>query len=124
MLTWPTENPWVAAQRFLTKNELPATYADQVVEFIEKNTAGVQIGTGEQASTFVDPYTGASRYTGSSGSAGPSTSGGDPFTGMLPLHIESQADNWQARRRTRLHRLVRLRQEGYYRSKLSWDSSR
>ncbi|EIW66002.1 hypothetical protein TREMEDRAFT_41188 [Tremella mesenterica DSM 1558] len=77
-----SENPWMAAQRFLGKHELPMTYADQVVQFIEKNTAGVQLGTGNEPSTsYVDPYTGSSRYTGSSSTSGSSTGGGDPFTG-------------------------------------------
>lgn len=57
------ENPYVAAQRFLEKNDLPPAYLDQVVKFIEKNSESVHIGSND----FVDPYTGASRYTGSSG---------------------------------------------------------
>lgn len=32
------------------------TYIDEVVKFIEKNTAGVNIGTGGE--DYVDPYTG------------------------------------------------------------------
>ncbi|WVR06773.1 hypothetical protein IAU60_003808 [Kwoniella sp. DSM 27419] len=76
------ENPWIAAQKFLNKNELPLTYTEEVVAFIEKNTAGVQLGTGGQdTSTYVDPYTGASRYTGASSSSTASYGGGDPFTG-------------------------------------------
>ncbi|CAK9781176.1 PFU-domain-containing protein [Cutaneotrichosporon oleaginosum] len=78
-----SENPWVAAQRFLDRNDLPGGYAEQVVDFIQKNTGGVELGTG--SSNYVDPYTGATRYTGGgvttgsgSGSAGQS---GDPFTG-------------------------------------------
>lgn len=53
-----SENPWAAAQRFLARNDLPQTYSDEVVRFIEKNTEGVQIG-GPQAG-YVDPYTGES----------------------------------------------------------------
>lgn len=54
-----------------------------MVDFIQKNTGGVELGTG--GSTYVDPYTGAARYTGggvTTGSGG--GSGGesfDPFTG-------------------------------------------
>ncbi|KAH8930088.1 WD-40 repeat-containing protein [Atractiella rhizophila] len=51
-----SENPYSAAQRFLQTNELPLGYIDQVVQFIEKNTAGVNIGSTNNA--FVDPYTG------------------------------------------------------------------
>lgn len=51
------ENPYAAAQRFLERNELPTSYIDQVVQFIEKNTAGVNLGSGRN-SEYVDPYTG------------------------------------------------------------------
>lgn len=46
----------MAAQRFLESNDLPTTYVDQVVQFIEKNTSGVNLGSSEE---FVDPYTGS-----------------------------------------------------------------
>ena len=49
------ENPYTAAQRFLQNNELPLTYLDEVVRFIEKNTQGVSLGGGGE---FVDPFTG------------------------------------------------------------------
>ncbi|KAK4685850.1 phospholipase A-2-activating protein, partial [Tremellales sp. Uapishka_1] len=76
-----SENPWSAAARFLTANELPQSYLDEVVAFIQKNTNGVQLGAEEQ-STYVDPYTGTSRYTGSSSSSTqPTSGGGDPYTG-------------------------------------------
>lgn len=77
------QNAYDAAQKFLIANELPLEYVDQVVDFIDKNTAGVTLGQSE----FVDPYTGASRYTGSGvPTANPSAASqgfsGDPFTGM------------------------------------------
>lgn len=50
------ENPYSAAQKFLERNDLPLTYLDEVVKFIEKNTAGVNIGSG--SNNFVDPFTG------------------------------------------------------------------
>ncbi|ORX35613.1 PLAA family ubiquitin binding-domain-containing protein [Kockovaella imperatae] len=75
-----SENPWVAAQKFLEKNDLPNSYVDQVVQFIEKNTGGVQLGQGD-ATSYVDPYTGAARYTGSSSQGGSSSGNADPFTG-------------------------------------------
>ena len=52
------ENPYEAAQLFLARNELPPSYVDQVVQFIEKNTAGATLGSGGN----LDPYTGASSY--------------------------------------------------------------
>lgn len=75
-----TENPWTAAQRFLEKNELPSGYAEQVVDFIQKNTGGVQLGTGGGNNEFADPLTGGSRYTGAS-TSGNQSWGGDPYTG-------------------------------------------
>lgn len=80
------ESPYAAAQRFLLKHELPLTYIDQVVEFIDKNAGGVSLGaTGGANGQYVDPFTGASRYqsNGSGGAAGSSGSSftGDPFTG-------------------------------------------
>lgn len=76
-----TDNPFSVAQQFLAKNDLPPSYLDQVVGFIEQNTKGVQLGTG--GDDYVDPFTGASRYRGSAGVAaqGPSSSFVDPYTG-------------------------------------------
>lgn len=62
-----SENPYAAAQRFLEKNDLPQEYIDQVVKFIETNTAGVSLG----APQYVDPYTGASRYQPAGSSSAP-----------------------------------------------------
>ena len=55
------ENPWTAAQRFLQANELPLSYLDEVVRFIEKNTAGVSLGGG--GTQYSDPYTGTNQFT-------------------------------------------------------------
>ncbi|KAF8965289.1 phospholipase A-2-activating protein [Flammula alnicola] len=97
-----SENPYSAAQKFLQSNDLPLTYIDEVVKFIEKNTAGVNIGTGGEE--YVDPFTGGcleipreccssaaaqpqyvDPFTGASRATAPSTaqsqSYGDPFTG-------------------------------------------
>ena len=59
-LTHVLENPWTAAQRFLEANELPMSYLDEVVRFIEKNTAMVSLG-GEGG--YSDPYTGSDSWT-------------------------------------------------------------
>ncbi|KAI0780583.1 phospholipase A-2-activating protein [Trametes elegans] len=75
-----SENPYAAAQRFLQNNDLPMSYLDQVVHFIEKNTAGATIGRPNEQ--FVDPYTGASRYQASRNTASSGASDFmDPFTG-------------------------------------------
>lgn len=47
------ESPYTAAERFLADNELPALYLQEVVQFIEKNTAGVSL---EQTQEAVNPY--------------------------------------------------------------------
>jgi len=50
-----SENPFTAARRFLEKNDLPLGHIDQVAQFIEKNTGGVNLGRSDE---FVDPFTG------------------------------------------------------------------
>lgn len=37
------ENPYAAAERFLANNDLPSSYADEVVRFINQNTSGFQL---------------------------------------------------------------------------------
>ncbi|KAK6205195.1 WD40-repeat-containing domain protein [Scheffersomyces amazonensis] len=52
------ENPYVAAERFLADNELPSSYTEEVVEFINKNTAGfnLQEQQGSDAPIIENPY--------------------------------------------------------------------
>ncbi|PVF95555.1 PFU-domain-containing protein [Serendipita vermifera] len=87
------ENTYQAAHRFLTKNDLPLSYIDEVANFIDKNTSAVRIGT--VSDQYMDPYTGASRYVPRGSASAPAqaptsytpTSGPvnsanmDPFTG-------------------------------------------
>lgn len=75
-----SENPYAVAQRFLEQNDLSMSYLDQIVKFIEQNTAGINLGND---SNYADPYTGASRYQPSVRSpAGTSSlSCADPYTG-------------------------------------------
>ncbi|KAG9123458.1 hypothetical protein FRC07_014916, partial [Ceratobasidium sp. 392] len=76
-----TENPYSAAQRFLASNDLSMEYLDQVVSFIEKNSGGVKVQSGQD---FVDPYTGASRYQAPPSTGTQSSNANsyvDPFTG-------------------------------------------
>ena len=72
-----TENTYVAASRFLEQNNLPASFLDQVVRFLEKNTQAVGLSSRDQAADAVDPYTGGSRYIPDS-SNGPSPSAPAP----------------------------------------------
>jgi phospholipase A-2-activating protein len=69
---------YTVAEKFLLRNELPTTYTDQIVKFLETNTQGATIGTGSS----VDPFTGNSSYKASGEQAGSSTNHyRDPFTG-------------------------------------------
>jgi phospholipase A-2-activating protein len=72
-----SENPFAAAQRFLEKNDLPLSFLDQVVQFIEKNTGGVNLGGNEE---FVDPFTGSTRYRPPA-SVQPASVYSDPYSG-------------------------------------------
>ncbi|EIW60263.1 phospholipase A-2-activating protein [Trametes versicolor FP-101664 SS1] len=84
------DNPYIAAQRFLENNELPLSYLDEVVRFIEKNAGGATAApSGEQ---FADPYTGASRYQASQATASAGASDyQDPFTGASRYRAPSAA---------------------------------
>ncbi|KAK6459435.1 WD40-repeat-containing domain protein [Scheffersomyces xylosifermentans] len=48
------ENVFTAAQRFLADNDLPSSYTDEVVQFINKNTAGINLS--EQTGNKTDSY--------------------------------------------------------------------
>lgn len=75
------EDPWVAAQKFIHKNDLPQTYLDQVADFIIKNAESKPIET-TSAVGYQDPFTGGSRYVPGSDAAYNSGAGNvDPFTG-------------------------------------------
>ncbi|PKI85295.1 hypothetical protein MVES_000902 [Malassezia vespertilionis] len=52
------ENAYEAANRFLQANNLPASYLDEIVGFLEKNTKAL----GLAPPTSADPFTGASNY--------------------------------------------------------------
>ncbi|XP_041475058.1 phospholipase A-2-activating protein-like [Lytechinus variegatus] len=83
-----SDDPWLAAQKFIHDNDLSQYYLEQVANFIIQNTKGVTLGSAPRPD-FVDPFTGGSRYVpGSQGDpALPSVGGGggagghDPFTG-------------------------------------------
>ncbi|KAI5955499.1 DOA1 [Candida theae] len=60
------QNPYTVAEKFLADNELPSSYTDEVVRFLETNTAGAKLSEGAadqepQPSTAVasDPYSDA-----------------------------------------------------------------
>jgi phospholipase A-2-activating protein len=56
-----SENPYERATKFLSDNELPISYLDQVANFITQNTQGASLGPQEQSSG-PDPFGTESRY--------------------------------------------------------------
>lgn len=75
------DDPWMTAQKFIHKNELPQAYLDQVANFIITNSGNYPIMQ-TAASGFEDPFTGGGRYIpGSSSGFNSSTGNVDPFTG-------------------------------------------
>ena len=81
-----SEDPWLAAQKFIHKNDLSQYYLDTVANFIITNSkSGVTNGGNSAPSgAFVDPFTGGSRYVPSSGNVPSNSITGqavDPFTG-------------------------------------------
>jgi len=57
-----TQNPYEAATKFLTDNELPADYLEEVTNFIIKNTQGAQLGGQAEGPPGLDPMGTESRY--------------------------------------------------------------
>ncbi|XP_026739639.1 phospholipase A-2-activating protein [Trichoplusia ni] len=75
-----TEDPWVAAQAFIHKHNLPQVYLEQVANFIITNA---KLDSEPVSSNgFADPFTGESRYVPGSGGPPPAPPAlADPFTG-------------------------------------------
>ncbi|KAI9845064.1 MAG: hypothetical protein M1837_005068 [Sclerophora amabilis] len=58
-----SQNPYEAAKAFIDDNELPATYLDQVANFITTNTQGASLGPSQQPQPAgSDPWGTESRY--------------------------------------------------------------
>uniref|UniRef100_A0A2C9JHZ5 Phospholipase A-2-activating protein n=1 Tax=Biomphalaria glabrata TaxID=6526 RepID=A0A2C9JHZ5_BIOGL len=77
-----SEDPWMAAQKFLHQHELSQAFLDQVAHFIMDNTKGVTLGTGS-ALAHSDPFTGGDRYIPDKDDSNMDVSlhASDPFTG-------------------------------------------
>jgi len=76
-----SEDPWMAAQKFLNKNNLSQLFLDQVANFIVENTKGVTLGTGSNQA-YCDPFTGGDRYVPEAEKMDSSEGAlSDPFTG-------------------------------------------
>lgn len=72
-----SQNPYEAASKFLSDNELPQTYLDQVTNFIVENTKGATIG--QSSAPTVDEF-GTGRYQPGDESASRAT----PAKKLLP----------------------------------------
>ncbi|KAL3142952.1 hypothetical protein ABBQ38_003237 [Trebouxia sp. C0009 RCD-2024] len=92
------DNPYIAADKFIERNELPTSYREQIVEFILQKTAGA-VST-PAPSHNVDPFTGGGAYVPGGASSFPQPGGqrssnADPFTGAggyvpgTPMDIDS-----------------------------------
>eukprot|EP00795_Rhopilema_esculentum_P010393 gene10393-19090_t len=89
-----TDDPWMAAHKFLGENDLSPSFLEEVVQFILKNTKNVRIGQTEPQ--FSDPFTGGSRYIPGSRvqSSDPQINAfQDPFTGGNRYVPGGQASN-------------------------------
>ncbi|KAJ6649170.1 Phospholipase A-2-activating protein [Pseudolycoriella hygida] len=77
------EDPWMAAQKFIHKHELPQVYLEQVANFIIKNSERTAPSmTAPVSSGYQDPFTGGARYIPGGGSSNSNNAGMvDPFTG-------------------------------------------
>lgn len=78
------DNPYIVADAFLERHNLPQTYREQIVQFIVQNTGGAV--SMDVPMVNADPYTGGNAYvpTGAALNRGPPPPGGaavDPFTG-------------------------------------------
>ena len=59
------DNPYTVAEKFLSDNDLPASYTDEVVRFLQKNTEGASLqestndSNNPSAGRVIDPYSDA-----------------------------------------------------------------
>lgn len=85
------EDPWMAAQKFIHKNELPQVYLEQVANFIITNSAAAPAIETASSSGYQDPFTGGARYVPGSNSDYNSGAGNvDPFTGASSYTTQSE----------------------------------
>lgn len=76
------EDPWIVAQNFIHRNNLPQAYLEQVANFIITNSSDAS--EMQRNTSYSDPFTGGSRYVPGTGTASnvPQNVGApDPFTG-------------------------------------------
>lgn len=75
-----TDNPYTAAQQFIDRHQLPATYLDEVARFIIKNSEGVDLSAGPADTQYGSRYVpGGATTTTSTAPSAPT-----PPTKVLP----------------------------------------
>ncbi|VDP03345.1 unnamed protein product, partial [Soboliphyme baturini] len=78
-----TDDPWLAAQQFISRHSLPQYFLQEVAQFIIDNVPDLSLQ--KPAAGCLDPFTGESCYTTGSNNTGSTTKfvgpAGDPFTG-------------------------------------------
>ncbi|KAL0051183.1 hypothetical protein WJX82_003205 [Trebouxia sp. C0006] len=94
------DNPYIAADKFIERNELPTSYREQIVEFILQKTDGA-VST-SAPSYNADPFTGGGAYVPGAASSfpqpGAQQSYADPFTGAggyvpgTPMNIDNSSN--------------------------------
>lgn len=85
------DDAYEVADRFITQNNLPTSYKEQIVQFLITNTQGKVNINLDTSGTFVDPLTGGSAYMPGGSAQVPSAAlpslgthdNVDPFTGSL-----------------------------------------
>ncbi|XP_050425163.1 phospholipase A-2-activating protein [Adelges cooleyi] len=86
------EDPWVVAQAFIHKHDLPQSYLETVANFIISNSNSSTTAQLPANQGFVDPYTGAARYVPTPNPTTSTPNGQDPFTGQsrhIPINPKS-----------------------------------
>lgn len=77
-----TEDPWLAAQKFIHQHDLPQVYLEQVANFIITNANLTTLPPQENNPNYADPFTGGGRYIPTGTDSRPTNaSNTDPFTG-------------------------------------------
>jgi phospholipase A-2-activating protein len=79
-----SDDPYMAAQKFIDRHELNQMFLDEIAQFIIKNTANK---TSTQHSVSCDPFTGGNAYIAGSSNlqSYKSSNQTDPFTGIIFL---------------------------------------
>jgi phospholipase A-2-activating protein len=77
-----SEDPWMAAQKFIYKHDLPQVYLEQVANFIIQNANLTTIPV--QQSDYCDPFTGGGRYVPMTGESSSTSGNGNAAPAAAP----------------------------------------